>query len=153
MRWFVHTYSKSGSKTNNYTSKQYCLGSQTLVFGTSNNIVWWVKQYCFIRRSQDFEQWNTCFMVWKQLFSDFYLWFVSEDVRLGTMILTGMRLILLSCWWYFRPSLCMHAGDYSPVLTMCILRIAREGPFCAQTCSWLRGRALSGDSFDTLTKW
>ena len=39
MRKRVHTYSKSGSKTNNYTAKQYCLGSQTLVFRAANNIV------------------------------------------------------------------------------------------------------------------
>ncbi len=45
----------------------------------------------------------------------------------------------------------LHATGISHSPSMCILRIAREGPRNPRNCILVRGKALSGDSFDILT--
>ena len=92
-----HTYSKARAKTNIYTTKQYCLTRQTLVFGTWNNIVWRPKQYCFIRRSPIIGRRNACFTIWIHLFIFIYFQFVCRDTLFQTILLSSIFHLPPSC--------------------------------------------------------
>ena len=87
MQTKLHKLSIQETKRIFMLPKQYCLMHETLVFDSPNNIVWDVKQYCFVRQTTLLAQWNVtvCYLI--HSFAFIHLQFITEGNKCSSIIL------------------------------------------------------------------
>ena len=121
-----------------------------------NNIVSLVKQYCFTCQTQVFDESNNIVSFPEHLFlKDETLVLAKRynNFHSFTSSLFRMRLILKVWYWMemsqtwsllllFRLNVFLIDATFIRRVAICILRIAREGPFYSPTCILVRKRAF-----------
>lgn len=151
MQTKLHKLSIQGTKWIFMLLKQYCLMHETLVFDSPNNIVWDVKQYCFVRQTTLLAQWNVTVSYLIHSFAFIHLQFIAEGNNCNSIILHNHPV---------RQHPKQHSTGRFGVqkethsvrtASKWIWRIAREGASRSPPRILAQRRALWSDSFDRMS--
>ena len=132
-------------------TKHFFFMRETILFETSNTCVWHVKQYCLTSETILFgpsmyeKEKNETKILTSALQKE------REHATFATIKSYPTGSLIFSESYCSRHSSSPGATIFHQTPTMCILRIAPEGHFCSSTRLRVQGSPFSNDSFDVLT--